>query len=158
MSLTSIVTPDHARYAGVRPINIYLLRLIYFLMAAVVAPDAWRTLITHEGPWDHVRAVAFCVWAAYPTLAVLGLLHPLRMLPIMLFAIAYKSLWLFFVAYPLWRANALAGSPAEEMTYAFLWIALPLLAVPWKYVFETYVRWPKRAPTVGRENAEPVFS
>jgi hypothetical protein len=34
-------------------------------------------ILTHQGPWDHVRAVAWCVWATYPTLALLGLLHPL---------------------------------------------------------------------------------
>ena len=146
MSIKAILTPDHARYEGVRPINIWLLRLFYFLMAAFVATDAWKTLITHEGPWNHVRAVAFCVWATYPTLAVLGLIHPLRMLPIMLFTIGYKSLWLIFVAYPLWRANALGGSPAEAMTYVFLWTPLLIIAVPWTYVYQTYVKWPKRQP------------
>jgi hypothetical protein len=44
----------------------------------------------------------------------------------------------------LWRAGALAGSPAEEMTHVFLWIPLPIIAVPWKYVFQNYVMWPKR--------------
>lgn len=34
---------------------------------------------------------------------------------------AALPLFLFFVAYPLWRANALAGSPAEEMTTIFFW-------------------------------------
>lgn len=124
-----------------RPINIYLLRLFYFLMAAFVATDAWMTLITDEGPWDRFRALAFCVWAAYPTLAVLGLIHPLKMLPIMLFTIFYKALWLIVVAYPLWRTNALWGSPAEPMTRAFLPLPLLIIAVPWKYVFQNYVMW-----------------
>ena len=83
--ITNLFTPDDERYEGVRPINIYLLRLMYFLMAAFVATDAWMTIINHEGPWDRFRAIAFCVWAAYPTLAVLGLIHPLKMLPIMMF-------------------------------------------------------------------------
>lgn len=157
MSIKAIFIPDHARYEGVRPINIWLLRLFYFLMAAFVATDAWKTLITHEGPWNHVRAVAFCVWATYPTLAVLGLIHPLRMLPIMLFTIGYKSIWLIFVAYPLWRANALAGSPAEEMTHVFLWTPLLMIAVPWKYVYQVYVKWPKGQPAGGKQT-DPAFS
>lgn len=156
MTLTSIFTPDHARYEGVRPINIYLLRLFYFLMAAFVATDAWRTILTHEGAWDPMRAVAFSVWAAYPTLAVLGLIHPLRMLPIMLFAGAYKAIWLVIVAYPLWRSGTLAGSPAEEMTKAFMWLPLLLVVVPWKYVFDTYVRFPKRQPAAAMPKAERV--
>jgi hypothetical protein len=56
MSIKTIFAPDFARYEGVRPINVYALRLFYFLMAAFVATDAWRTIITHEGPWDGFRA------------------------------------------------------------------------------------------------------
>jgi hypothetical protein len=144
MSIKTIFTPDYVHYEGVRPINIYLLRLIYFLMLVFVGSDSWISIITHQGPWDHVRAVAFCVWASYSTLSVLGLIHPLKMLPIMIFMIGYKVLWLIIVAYPLWRANALAGSPAEEMTHVFLWIPLPIIAVPWKYVFQNYVMWSKK--------------
>jgi hypothetical protein len=134
-----IFTPDHVKYEGVRPINIYLLRVLYFLMFAFVGLDSWTSIINHRGPWDHVRAVAFCVWAAYSTLSFLGLIHPLKWLPIVIFMIFYKSLWLIVVAYPLWRANALAGSPAEAMTHVFMWVPVPIIAVPWKYVFETYV-------------------
>jgi hypothetical protein len=144
MSIKTIFTPDYVHYEGVRPINIYLLRLFYFLMLVFVGSDSWISIITHQGPWDHVRAVAFCVWASYSTLSVLGLIHPLKMLPIMLFMIGYKVLWLIVVAYPLWRANALAGSPAEEMTRVFLWVPLPIIAVPWKYVFQNYVMWSKK--------------
>jgi hypothetical protein len=136
---TNLFTPDHARYEGVRPINIYLLRLMYFLMAAFVATDAWMTIINHTGPWDRFTALSYCVWAAYPTLAVLGLIHPLKMLPIMMFTIFYKTIWLVIVAFPLWQAGTLAGSPAEPMTKAFLWLPLAIVAVPWKYVFQTYV-------------------
>ena len=144
MSVKTLFTPDYVRYEGVRPIKIHLLRLIYLLMFVFVGSDSWISIVTHQGPWDHVRAVAFCVWASYSTLSVLGLIHPLRMLPIILFMIGYKVLWLVVVAYPLWRADALAGSPAEEMTRVFLWIPLPILAVPWKYVFQNYVMWSKR--------------
>lgn len=134
-----VFRPNFERYEGVRPINIYLLRLLYLLMAFFVATDAWTSLVTHQGPWDHVRAVAFCVWAAYATLGVFGLFYPLKWLPIMVFMIFYKSLWLIFVSLPLWRAGTLAGSPAEEMTGVFLMIPLPIIAVPWKYFFENFI-------------------
>lgn len=134
-----IFTPNHERYEGVRPINIYLLRLLYFLMAAFVATDAWMTLLTHHGGWDHVRAVAFCVWAAYATLSIFGIFHPLKWLPLVIFMVFYKSLWLIVVAYPLWRTGALAGSPAEEMAGVFLMIPLPIIAVPWIYFFKNFI-------------------
>jgi len=144
MSIAAIFRPDHVRYEGVRPINIYVLRLFYFLILVFVGSDSWTAIINHEGPWDHVKAVAFCAWATYSTMSVLGLIHPLRMLPIMMFTIGYKTLWLIVVAYPLWRDNALAGSPAEAMTRVFLWAPVLAIAVPWGYVFRNYVMWSKK--------------
>ena len=142
--LRRLFAPDHARYEGVRPINVYLLRALYFMMAAFVATGAWRTVITHDGPWDPVRAVAWCVWVAYPTLAVLGVIHPLRMLPIMVFMIFYKTVWLAAVAFPLWQAGTLADSAAGAMARDFSWLWIPVIAVPWGYVWRTYVLPVKR--------------
>ena len=139
-----IFTPDYEKYEGVRPINIYLLRVMYFLMAALVATSTWRTLFTHEGPWDNYRAMSVCVWTAYTTLAFFGLFRPLKWLPIMIFMIFYKTLWLIVVAYPLWRANELAGTPALEMAQAFSPAPFLILIVPWKYVFQNYVYKPRK--------------
>jgi len=138
------------RYEGVRPVNIWGLRLFYLLMFAFVTPSAWHTLLFHQGAWDPLRAVAICVWATYPALAVFGLFKPLRWLPLMFFTIGYKALWLAFVAWPMWRSGTLAGSSAEEIAYSFA--ALPLLAavVPWGYAWCTYLPGPRR-PRTGSE-------
>ena len=155
--ITNLFTPDHVRHEGVRPINIHLLRLLYFMMLVFVGSDAWMAIINKQGPWDHVRAVAFCVWAAYSTLSILGLLHPLKMLPLMVFMIFYKLIWLTVVAFPLWQAGTLAGSPAEAMAKTFMWIPLPIIAVPWGYFFRNYVMRSK-APAARRNpitDAEP---
>jgi hypothetical protein len=79
------------------------------------------------------------MWAAYAVLSILGVIHPLRWLPIVMFEILYKIIWLAVVAYPLWSAGKLAGSPAKGMTQAFLWVILPIVAMPWGYAFRTYV-------------------
>jgi hypothetical protein len=125
---------------GVPRINIYLLRALYSLMFVFLGYDAWSHILTFDGTWEPRAAAAWSVWAAYSLLALLGLRHPLRMLPIILLEIVYKGIWLVVVAFPLWSAGKLAGSPAEEMTYSFLWVVLPILATPWRYVFETYFR------------------
>jgi len=142
-SIKSIFKPDYERYEGVRPINIYLLRLLFLLVAVFVASDSWSAILKHEGQWDHVRAAAVCMWASYSVLSVFGLISPLRWLPIVMFEIFYKIIWLAIVAYPLWSTNQLAGSPAEGMTRAFVWVILPIVAMPWPYAFRTYV-WPSK--------------
>jgi hypothetical protein len=69
------------------------------------------------------------------------------MLPIVVFMVIYKSLWLIVVAYPLWSSNQLAGSSAEGMARIFRWVAVAIVGMPWKYFFEKYVlgRTPQRA-------------
>ena len=51
--------------------------------------------------------------------------------------------WMIIVAYPLRRAGALAGSPADEMAHTFVWTRVLILIVPWKYVLQNYVMWLK---------------
>lgn len=133
------------RREGVRPIQLWGLRLFYFLMLVFVAPTAWRELLAHDGPWDPLHAVAFAVWATYPALALFGLLQPLRWLPLMFFTIGYKAVWLAFVAYPLWQAGTLWGTHSGDIAGSFL--ALPVLAavIPWGYARRTYFAWPGRA-------------
>jgi len=58
--------------------------------------------------------------------------------------IFYKTLWVLVVAYPLWRAGTLAGSPAEEMAHVFVWSPVVGIFVPWVHVFKNYVAWPKK--------------
>jgi hypothetical protein len=140
------------RYNGVRPIHIYLLRLLYVLMFFVLGKMTWTHVLTHQGPWEPTNAVTWCVWTAFATLAGIGIVRPLRMLPIVLLEIFYKVLWLVVVAYPLWVRGTLAGSSAEGITAQFLWVILPIVAMPWGYAFVHYIYDPKRA----RRGAFPV--
>src|SRR5580704_7258440 len=128
----------NARHEGVPRMNIYLLRLLYILMFFVLGKETWTHILTHQGPWNPTEAVAWCVWTAFATLAGLGIFRPVKMLPIVLLEIFYKVLWLILVAYPLWSNGTLAGSPAEGITSSFLWVILPIVAVPWGYVFVNY--------------------
>jgi hypothetical protein len=144
MKINPLVIFHHAeKYDGVRPINIYLLRLLYVLMFFVLGQMTWAHVLTHRGPWDPVEAVAWCVWTAFATLAGIGIVRPLVMLPVVLLEILYKVLWLAVVAYPLWRTGTLAGSPAEGITSQFLWVVLPIVAMPWGYAFGHYIYRPK---------------
>jgi hypothetical protein len=81
-SPTTIFQRDD-QYEGVRRINIYLLRLVFVLMFFVLGRDTWTHILTHQGTWDPYDAMAWCVWTAFATLAGLGIIRPLKMLPIL---------------------------------------------------------------------------
>ena len=59
-----ILRPDYPRYQGVRPINIYLMRLVYGLMAVFLAMDVWTYILGHAGTWEPKEAMVWSVWAA----------------------------------------------------------------------------------------------
>lgn len=132
------------RYGGVRPVHIFLLRLVFALMFFMLGKTTWTHVLSHQGAWDPDDAMAWCVWTAFAMLAVLGLFRPLKMLPILLLEIFYKVMWLILVAYPLWKTNTLVGSPAESMAFSFSLVILPIVAVPWGYVLVTYVYKPPK--------------
>jgi hypothetical protein len=137
-SIKTVFKPDPNRYEGVRRINIYLLRVLYTLMFFMLGQTCWTEIFTHEGPWDPNKAVSWCVWTGFSVVAGLGILHPLKMLPILLLELFYKSLWLLLVAYPLWSAGTLAGSSAEGIANVFFPVFVVFLIIPWGYVFKQY--------------------
>jgi hypothetical protein len=138
-SIKNVFQPDK-RYGGVRKINIYLLRLLFILMVTRLGYVSWSFILTHHGAWEPRVAVAWSVWAAFSVLAIFGVINPLKMLPLVILEITYKVIWLVAVAYPVWSAGQLAGSPIETETFTFLWVILPIVAMPWGYAFNAYVR------------------
>lgn len=81
-TIKHIFGPDYERYEGVYNINIYLLRLLFILMSLFLGKDAWTHILTSKGSSDSTVAVAWCVWAAYSVLSVIGIMQPLKMLPL----------------------------------------------------------------------------
>jgi len=47
----------------------------------------------------------------------------------------------------MWQAGTLAGSPAQEIAYAFAFVPLLAAVVPWGYAYRTFVRWPRTHAT-----------
>ncbi|HLQ77734.1 MAG TPA: hypothetical protein VK210_10280 [Terriglobia bacterium] len=144
-SFKSAFQPDYERYDGLRPIIVHALRLGFVLVFVIVGQIAWTRIVNHRGDWDPIYAAALCMWATQSMLSLIGIFHPLKMLPLVLFEILYKLLWLIIVALPLWSANRLAGSPAEDLTYACLGVVIPMVLVPWPYVLRKYI-WSRHDP------------
>lgn len=135
-----------AKYDGIRPANIYFMRVIYVLMFFVLGKDVWGYILSHSESWEENEAVAWSVWAAFSAIALLGIFRTVEMIPILLLEIFYKVLWLVLVVYPLWSRDGLNGSGVEETAFAFALVVLPIMAVPWGYVINRYI--------LGRQLAE----
>jgi hypothetical protein len=75
---------------------------------------------------------------AMSLLALLGLRYPLRMLPILLFEVAWKITWLAVIALPLWSNSKLAGAARDEAGTVLL-VVIVIAVIPWRYVFTRFI-------------------
>jgi hypothetical protein len=125
---------------GVSKFRIYLLRAFYLMIIVLLGIDVWSEIFAHKDLWQPLPGVAYSFWGAFTLLAILGLLHPLKMIPLLLVQFSYKIIWLIIVAYPLWTVNQLKGPTAEEMTTVMLLgFVIDLIVIPWPYVLESYI-------------------
>jgi hypothetical protein len=121
--------------------RLYLLRFGYLVVAVGLALTKWPLIINHDRPWPLFEGVETCMLVALSLLAFLGLRYPLQMLPILLFELAWKLIWVAVVVLPLWLANQI--DPATlRVFYSCLVVLIVLAVIPWRYVVAHYVRKP----------------
>jgi hypothetical protein len=120
-------------------LRLYLLRAMYGLIAIGMGVQIWP-LMFHHRPWEPMHGVAVCLLAALTLMCAIGVRHPVKMLPVLLFELAWKSIWFLAVALPSWSAGALDAATMENIFACGLGVVLVPLVVPWDYVWFTYVR------------------
>jgi len=121
--------------------RLYALRAAYLLIVIGLGVEIWPGILHHDKPWELMQGVVCCVLAAVSVLAVLGLRYPLRMLPLLFFELAWKSIWLLVVALPLWSADQMDAGTAGTV-FACAMGAVFLVVMPWRYVVANYVMQP----------------
>ena len=87
--------------------RLYFLRLGYLVIAVGLALTKWPLIINHDRPWPLFEGVETCMLVALSLLWFLGLRYPLQMLPVLLFEIAWKFIWMIAVVLPLWVSDQL---------------------------------------------------
>jgi len=137
--MNNIFKPDYKNFQGVRPINIYVLRVYFALMFFLMGFTAWKEILSHAGKWNSIEAVTWSVWVAYASISFIGIYNTLKMLPIAVFMVFYKSIWLIVIAYPLWVSNTLKSSEPEELANIFIWALIVIPFIPWKYFFNNFI-------------------
>lgn len=121
--------------------RLHALRAGYLLIAVGLAATVWPIVINHSPQWPLMNSVACSLLAAVAVLAAVGIRYPLQMLPVLLFEIVWKSIWLIAVALPLWSANRIDARTSETVRDCLLG-AILIPVIPWRYVISQYVTKP----------------
>ena len=88
-----------------------------------------------------MEGVVACLLTAMSLLAFLGLRYPVRMLPILLFEVIWKVIWIGAVATPHLVSNDLSAE-AGDLLFNCSFVVVILAVIPWRYVWRRYVRTP----------------
>ncbi len=121
--------------------RLHLLRLGYLVIAAGLAVTKWPLIVNHEAPWPLFEGVETCMLVALSLLSFLGLRYPVKMLPILLFELAWKFIWVAVVVLPLWTSDQLDPATAKVF-YSCLVVLIVLAVIPWRFVVAQYVTKP----------------
>ena len=143
---------------GLSLVRLYTLRLCYLILAAGLGLFIWPTVIHHSPEQAAAHGIQISLLAGLGLAAVLGLRYPVQMIPLLLFELIWKAIYLLAFALPLWLAHQVTPSAAADIQ-SVLMVVIFIPLIPWGYVARQYLlqrddRW-KRG-LVGREGIEPA--
>jgi len=129
---SSTTTPEVSLF------RLYTLRVAYFVMAAGLGVYIWPLVIHHTNELAITKGAQLALLAGLGATAALGLRYPVKMLPILLFEMVWKAIYLIAFALPLWSARQINEAVAEDIK-AVLMVVIFISLIPWRYLFAQYV-------------------
>lgn len=141
MNLSDNPTANGVPGPGVSRIRLLVLRGMYALIVLGQATFIWPALLAQLPAPAHYHGVVMTMLAAFSILCAIGIRYPLQLLPILLWEVLWKLLWLSMIAFPRWIGGTMDKATTQTV-FDCIPLVLLLLAIPWGYVVRNYVRKP----------------
>ena len=137
-SAANISTSAESTESEVSLFRLYVMRAMYLVLVVglggMIVPEILSHELTSRGV---IPSLLGAVWL----LAFLGLRYPLDMLPLLMFELAWKLIWLIAYGLPQWSSGQRPPTFAEDSFNIALGVIL-LLVIPWGYVWRRFVKRP----------------
>jgi len=118
-----------------------VMRFGYAFMGVGLAIVKWPVLIQNVQSLPVMDGVVACLLTAMSLFAFLGLRYPVRMLPILLFEVTWKVIWIAAVAIPHLVSHDM-NAATREVLFSCSFVVVILAVVPWRFAWRRYVRTP----------------
>lgn len=118
--------------------RLYVLRGGYLLIAAGMGTQMWSAYLGPHNPWTLTHGVMNAMLLALVLLSIVGLRHPLKMLPLLFWEMTWKAAWLLSVALPAWQRGTM-DADTWDTAFACLMSVIFVVIVPWDYVWRNFV-------------------
>ena len=126
----------------VSAVRLNLLRGMYAFMAVGLALVVWPSIIAPGSDMSLPATVVHALLGGIGLLSLLGLRYPLRMIPLLLFELVWKLVWVLAYAFPMWRSDTLTAGAMENLFACAVGIVLVPLVLPWRHVMNHYLTHP----------------
>ena len=130
---------EDAAGSGVSLFRLYVLRAAYLLLVVGLGLMIVPVIVSHE---PTARGVIPSLLGGVWLLAFVGLKYPLRMIPLLMFEFAWKTIWLLAFGLPQWFSGARPPTFADDMFNIAFGVILMPIVIPWGYVWRNYVKAP----------------
>jgi hypothetical protein len=116
-----------------------------YVMRAVALLGIYGLFETVQTLFDHAgldRGVHKALIGGLWVMALFAFRYPLKMVPILLFELVWKLVWLIFFGLPQWWSGV--GSPrlSEDLWSIGAFPIVCVLVIPWGYVWRHYAKAP----------------
>ena len=135
--IAETTTADHE----LSPRRLNIMRLGYAFMGVGLAIVKWPIFVQNAASLPLFEGVEACLLTGMSLLAFLGLRYPVRMLPILLFEVTWKVIWIAAVALPHLVADDIDAATSAVLFNCSL-VVIVIAVIPWPYVWRNYVRAP----------------
>ncbi len=119
-------------------IRLYTLRCCYLILAVGLGLVIWPSVIHHTPDFAIAHGIQTSLFAGLGLTAVLGLRYPVQMIPLLLFELTWKTIYLLAFALPLWSSHQINAAAAADIQ-AVLVVVIFIPLIPWRYVVRHYV-------------------
>jgi hypothetical protein len=118
--------------------RLYALRAAYLLVSVGMGSQVWPIAIAHTNELANIHGARFAMLAGLSAMTLLGLRYPVKMLPLLLFEVTWKLIYLAAFALPLWLADDISEATAGNISAVFWGVLIVIPMIPWRYVVAQY--------------------
>ncbi|WP_025742100.1 hypothetical protein [Aquimarina pacifica] len=120
--------------------RLHIMRILYFINFISLVSDNWSAIFFPTEQMDTLTGVAISFWASFSLLNFLGIRFPLKLIPVLLLQLLYKTTWIIGTYLPA-KNNDLLNENLESFLFICIaGIVLNLLVIPWRYVYTYYFK------------------
>ena len=118
--------------------RLYTLRACYLILSLGLGIYMWPAILRHSDGFAVAHGIQLALLGGLGATAILGIRYPVRMIPLLLFELTWKAVYLLAFALPLELHHQVTEAVAEDI-FSVLMVVVLIPLIPWRHVFSHFI-------------------